>query len=34
MDWTRVYPELSEDFKGELPKSRGIGGEALQAPRH
>ncbi|HVV54555.1 MAG TPA: gliding motility protein GldL [Mucilaginibacter sp.] len=26
LDWTRVYPELSEDFKGELPKAsaRGI----------
>lgn len=21
VDWTRVYPELSEDFNGELPKS-------------
>src|ERR1700749_3592091 len=20
IDWTRVYPELSEDYKGELPK--------------
>jgi len=28
VDWTRVYPELSEDFKGELPTAtvRGIGG--------
>ncbi|MBS1527960.1 MAG: gliding motility protein GldL [Bacteroidetes bacterium] len=28
IDWTRVYPELSEDFKGELPKAtvRGGGG--------
>src|SRR5579863_1058986 len=28
VDWTRVYPELSEDFKGELPEmsARGIGG--------
>jgi len=27
VDWTRVYPELSEDFKGELPQSsaRGVG---------
>ena len=21
VDWTRVYPELSEEFKGELPKA-------------
>jgi len=30
VDWTRVYPELSEDFKGELPKAtvRGAGGSA------
>jgi len=28
VDWTRVYPELSEDFSGELPKAtlRGAGG--------
>jgi len=28
VDWTRVYPELNEDFSGELPKSsaRAIGG--------
>jgi len=28
VDWTRVYPELSEDFKGELPQAtvRGVGG--------
>jgi gliding motility-associated protein GldL len=28
IDWTRVYPELSEDFAGELPKAtlRGAGG--------
>src|ERR1700739_3143000 len=28
IDWTRVYPELSEEFKGELPKAtlRGAGG--------
>jgi gliding motility-associated protein GldL len=28
IDWTRVYPELSEDFNGELPKAtlRGAGG--------
>ncbi len=28
IDWTRVYPELNEDFSGELPKSsaRAIGG--------
>jgi gliding motility-associated protein GldL len=28
IDWTRVYPELAEDFKGELPKAtvRGVGG--------
>lgn len=28
VDWTRVYPELSEDFNGELPKAtlRGAGG--------
>jgi len=28
IDWTRAYPELSEDFKGELPASsaKGIGG--------
>ncbi len=28
IDWTRVYPELKEDFSGELPKSsaRAIGG--------
>ena len=26
IDWTRVYPELSEDFKGELPKTSQIGG--------
>ncbi|MEO6849649.1 MAG: gliding motility protein GldL [Mucilaginibacter sp.] len=26
IDWTRVYPELSEDFKGELPKSSQLGG--------
>src|SRR6201986_559354 len=27
IDWTRAYPELSEDFKGELPASsaKGIG---------
>jgi len=25
IDWTRVYPELSEDFKGDLPKSSQIG---------
>src|ERR1700749_3884277 len=25
IDWTRVYPELSEDFKGELPKSSQLG---------
>ena len=28
IDWTRVYPELSEDFNGELPKSstKALGG--------
>lgn len=26
IDWTRVYPELSMDYKGELPKSSQIGG--------
>jgi len=28
VDWTRVYPELSEDFKGDLPTAtlRGAGG--------
>ena len=26
IDWTRVYPELSEDFKGELPKATVRGG--------
>ena len=26
IDWTRVYPELSEDFKGELPKATVHGG--------
>ncbi|GAB2985106.1 hypothetical protein GCM10027049_24400 [Mucilaginibacter puniceus] len=28
VDWTRVYPELSNDFKGELPKAsaRQVGG--------
>ena len=28
IDWTRVYPELSEEFKGELPTAtvRGGGG--------
>jgi gliding motility-associated protein GldL len=26
IDWTRVYPELHEDFKGELPKSSNFGG--------
>ncbi|MFI5163294.1 MAG: gliding motility protein GldL [Sphingobacteriales bacterium] len=28
IDWTRVYPELSEEFKGELPEAspRGVGG--------
>jgi len=26
IDWTRIYPELSEDFKGELPKSSQLGG--------
>ncbi len=26
IDWTRVYPELSESFEGELPKTSQIGG--------
>jgi len=26
VDWTRVYPELSEDFKGELPQATVRGG--------
>lgn len=26
IDWTRVYPELKEDFQGELPKSSQLGG--------
>jgi gliding motility-associated protein GldL len=26
IDWTRVYPELREDFKGELPKASNFGG--------
>jgi gliding motility-associated protein GldL len=26
IDWTRVYPELSEDFKGELPQATVRGG--------
>ena len=26
IDWTRVYPELAEDFKGELPKATVRGG--------
>ena len=26
IDWTRVYPELSEDIKGELPKTSQLGG--------
>lgn len=24
VDWTRVYPELDEDFNGELPKRSGV----------
>jgi gliding motility-associated protein GldL len=33
IDWTRVYPELSEDFKGELPTAtlRGAGGSSSTA---
>lgn len=33
VDWTRVYPELKEDFKGELPTAtaRGIGGSSSTA---
>ena len=33
VDWTRVYPELSEDFKGELPQAtvRGGGGSSNTA---
>ncbi|MFB9842330.1 type IX secretion system motor protein PorL/GldL [Mucilaginibacter ginsenosidivorans] len=33
IDWTRVYPELSEDFKGELPTAttRGIGATSSTA---
>src|ERR1700710_2250791 len=27
IDWTRVYPELSPDFAGELPKSSQHGGK-------
>lgn len=32
-DWTRVYPELAEDFKGELPqrKAESKGGNGLTA---
>lgn len=26
IDWTRVYPELKEDFQGELPKSSQLSG--------
>jgi len=26
IDWKRAYPELDEDFKGELPKSKNLGG--------
>ncbi len=26
VDWTRVYPELKEDFQGELPKASQLGG--------
>jgi gliding motility-associated protein GldL len=26
IDWTRVYPELSESYEGELPKSSQLGG--------
>ena len=33
IDWTRAYPELAEDFKGELPASsvKGIGGGQAQS---
>ncbi|HJP62526.1 MAG TPA: gliding motility protein GldL, partial [Mucilaginibacter sp.] len=34
IDWTRVYPELSEEFKGELPTATvrgGIGGSSSTA---
>ncbi|HWD86506.1 MAG TPA: gliding motility protein GldL [Mucilaginibacter sp.] len=33
IDWTRVYPELAEDYKGELPQAtvRGIGGSSSTA---
>jgi gliding motility-associated protein GldL len=34
IDWTRVYPELSEDYKGELPKATarvGAGGSNTAA---
>ncbi|HTD98759.1 MAG TPA: gliding motility protein GldL [Mucilaginibacter sp.] len=31
IDWTRVYPELSEDFKGELPKSSQSGGGGVSS---
>lgn len=30
VDWTRVYPELDTDFKGELPKSSSIQGSSAQ----
>ncbi len=29
-DWTRVYPELDPDFKGELPKSSSVQGSPSQ----
>lgn len=31
IDWTRVYPELSEDFKGDLPKSSQLGGGGVSS---
>jgi gliding motility-associated protein GldL len=31
IDWTRVYPELKEDFQGELPKSSQLGGGGVSS---
>src|SRR4051812_21738186 len=32
VDWVRVYPELNEDFQGELPKATVRGGGSNAGP--